>query len=145
MTAIEQANEALRGNIMALEAAMAKRADVMVNFDGMLRHYFADGLYAREITIPAGMLLVGKIHRTRHICVVSKGDITVVTEEGMMRLRAPATIISPPGTKRAVYTHEETVWTVFHPTEETDLDKIEEMFIAPDYEALGQEDTQCLG
>tara|TARA_R110000868_G_scaffold345083_1_gene606185 strand:- start:5171 stop:5602 length:432 start_codon:yes stop_codon:yes gene_type:complete len=109
------------------------------------KHYFADGLYAREITIPAGVVLTGKIHRTEHINVVSKGCITVWTEEGMKKLSAPSTFVSSPGTKRAGYAHEETVWTTFHssPFNERDLVRLEETFIVPENNQL--EGSPCLG
>jgi quercetin dioxygenase-like cupin family protein len=116
------------------------------------RHYFAGGVYAREITIPAGSVLTGKIHKYAQINVLSKGEMTVTTEEGPKRVRAPYTIVSPPGTKRAAIAHEECVWTTFHGTNETDLAKIEAHFIAQDeqeYRAfckvLEAENTKCLG
>lgn len=124
----------IRGRILALQQALqALPPERHADLDAMTHHYFADGAYAREMRIPAGMVIVGKIHKTRHICVISKGDILVLTEDGPQRITAPATIVAPAGTKRAVYTLADTVWTNFHPTHETDLDKIEAQFIAQDY------------
>lgn len=95
-------------------------------------HRFSDGLYAREITIPKGCLLTGKVHKTVHLNIISKGDITVWTEEGMKRVQAPFTMVSKPGTKRVGYAHEDTVWTTIHGTHETDLDKLERDLIESD-------------
>lgn len=136
----------LRSHIDLLEKHMLEATDIQIDFEKLTKHYFAKGLYAREITIPAGTLLTGKIHLTQHINVISKGDISVLTEEGIKRIKAPATIISPPGTKRVGYTHEETVWTTFHATEETDLVKLEEQLIAPSHEAfeLSQKERDLL-
>lgn len=94
-------------------------------------HHFADGLYAREITIPAGMLLTGKVHRTEHLNIVSKGRITVWTEDGMRTVEAPCTLVSRPGTKRVGLAHTDTVWTTIHANagDERDLDKLEERLI----------------
>lgn len=95
-------------------------------------HRFADGLYAREITIPAGTLLTGKIHRTRHLNIVSKGEISVWTEgEPVRRIRAPFSFVAEPGTRRVGYAHEETVWTTVHATRETDLERLEAELIEP--------------
>lgn len=99
------------------------------------RHHFANpgtprGVYAREITIPAGTVLTGKIHKYAQINILSKGDISVLTEEGIVRVQAPFTIVSPAGTKRIAYAHEECVWTTIHGTELTDLEEIEAQFIA---------------
>ncbi len=109
------------------------------------RHYFSDGIYAREITIPAGTVLTGKMHRTEHINVVSKGKITVWTEDGMKTISAPFTFISSPGTKRAGYAHEDTIWTTFHsnPGNEQDLLRLEEALIIPANNQL--EGSPCLG
>ena len=44
-----------------------------------LNHYFSDGIYVREITIPAGMVIVGKIHKHRHPNFLIKGKVMVIT------------------------------------------------------------------
>lgn len=108
-------------------------------------HYFSDGLYAREITIPKGTVLTGKMHRGEHLNIVSKGDITVWTEDGMKRVCAPFTFISKPGTKRVGYAHEETVWTTVHANPENcrNLLRLEEIFIIPANNQL--EDFPCHG
>jgi quercetin dioxygenase-like cupin family protein len=95
-------------------------------------HRFSEGVYAREITIPAGCVLTGKVHKTVHLNIISKGDITVWTEEGMKRIKAPFTLVSQPGTKRVGYAHEDTVWTTIHGTHETDLEKLEQDLIEPE-------------
>ena len=89
-----------------------------------IRHYFAPGLYAREATIEQGVTLVGAIHKTQHICVISQGTLSVTTEDGVKTLSAPCTFISPPGAKRAGFAHTDVVFTNFHPTNETDLEKL---------------------
>jgi hypothetical protein len=100
-----------------------------------LTHEFADGVYVRTIFIPKGMIIVGKIHRHAHPNFLMKGEVSVVTESGgIQRLKAPIAMISPAGTKRVVFTHEDTVWSTVHVTEETDLAKIEEVVIAKTYE-----------
>jgi hypothetical protein len=125
----------VREKILILEAEMFNMNQVEIK----PVHYFADGLYAREIFVPKGVLLTGKIHRTEHLNIISKGDISVVTENGTKRIKAPFTMVSKPGTKRVGYAHEDTVWTTIHATKEVDLEKIELELIAPtfeDFEAL---------
>ena len=36
-------------------------------------HFFAPGMYGRRFTMPAGMLVVGKIHKHAHLMMVLKG------------------------------------------------------------------------
>lgn len=127
-----------RGPILAIEAAMQNeivegRLTEMVH-TMPLSHHFIPGAYARELTIPAGTLLVGKIHKEPCFNFVSKGTITVVTEEGRKDITAPAFFRSEAGVKRVGYAHTETVWTTVHATEETDLDKIEDHLTYTTYE-----------
>lgn len=145
---------ATRDKVNAMEAIIrsAPQTDIPVT------HHFANagtkrGLYAREILIPKGTVLTGKIHKYEQINILSKGDISVLTEEGIKRVKAPFTIVSPAGTKRIAYAHEDTVWTTIHATDDTDLERIEAEFIAQsdaDYlefcEALRLgEGQKCLG
>jgi hypothetical protein len=122
-----------RAKIVALENELKKMPQVEIR----TTHHFAKGLYAREIFIPKGVLLTGKIHRTEHLNIISQGDISVVTEFGTKRVQAPYIMVAKPGTKRVGYAHEDTVWITVHGTEETDLEKLEQELIAPDFEALG--------
>jgi hypothetical protein len=96
-------------------------------------HYFADGTYAREITIPAGTLLTGKIHKTEHLNVISKGMIAVWSPNEEVRyIRAPFTFVAKPGTRRVGLAYEDTVWTTIHATGgETDLGALEALLIEP--------------
>ena len=113
-----------------LESAMLEYPQI----DIPVKHYFSKGVYAREITIPKDTILTGKIHKFSQLNILSKGEISVMTDDGIKRVKAPFTIVSPPGTKRAAYAHEECVWTTIHGTEETDLEKIENIFIAKDHQ-----------
>ena len=126
-----------RSKIMALEESM-RHLDGFVEGDGpcKITHYFAPGVYCREMWMPEDCLVVGKIHKTEHICILSKGKVTVVNGEDKVTYEAPATIISKVGAKRALYSHEESVWTNIHPTHLTDVDAIEKEFIAESFEEL---------
>lgn len=135
--AIERmANGASRDQILALQALMETEFTEPWEDDFPLLHTFAPGLYARQMTIPKGGIIIGKIHRHAHVNTISKGKVWVVTEFGKEEITGPVTFVSQPGTKRVVVAQEETIWTTYHPTEETDLAKIEEYVIAPSYEAL---------
>ena len=98
-----------------------------------LKHSFVDGAYVREIFLPKGMLFVTKIHKKTHPYFVMSGDASVLTEQGIVRINGPHHGITPAGTIRVIYTHEDTVWITVHATKETDLGKIEEEVIAKDF------------
>lgn len=88
-------------------------------------HRFADGVYARELFIGKNELIVGKRHKTEHFNIISKGDISIATKDGVMRVQAPYTFKSTAGTQKVVYAHEDTVWTTIHATTETDVPTLE--------------------
>jgi hypothetical protein len=121
----------VRGRIEKLESMMMS-AGGQVELSPA--HYFAKGLYAREIRIPKGTLLTGKIHKHEHLNIISQGEISVLTEHGPQRIKAPCTIVSQPGTKRVGYAHEDTVWTTIHATDETDVEKIDDELVVETFE-----------
>jgi quercetin dioxygenase-like cupin family protein len=126
----------MRSLIMQLEAAMMAMPEHHVEIK--TTHHFAPGVYMREIFIPKGTTLTGKIHRTEHMNILSQGDLSVWTEDGVKRLKASTVIKSQPGIKRVGFAHEDSVWITVHPTEETDIDKLEDMLIAKSFdEVLG--------
>jgi hypothetical protein len=131
-----------RGKIMAIQHACQALPDgERIDESPPLKHLLAPGVYAREIHLAAGTLVVGRVHRHRHLNIISQGRITCYTEFGLETLEAPASFVSEPGTKRVVLTHEDAIWTTIHPnpTDETDVSKLEEMFTAAEYEELGME------
>lgn len=137
----------VREKVNTLEAMMRESG---ASADLPVRHFFSPGVYARELFIPKGTLLTGKIHKYPQINIMSAGDISVLTEDGIKRVQAPFTIVSPAGTKRIAYAHEDTVWTTIHGTHETDVDKIEAAMIAQNDQEYGEfckisGDTKWLG
>ena len=96
-------------------------------------HYFANGVYGREIFIPEGVCVVGKIHLHECINVLTEGRVRVVTEFGSDEFAAPVTFISPAGAKRAVYALEDCTWTTFHPSIDDDVDKTVQALVTNDY------------
>lgn len=115
----------IREKIQAAENFMA----TLPQLELQVFHHFAPGLYARELHIPKGTILTGAVHKTEHINIVSKGSITVMTDDGMKVVNAPFTMVSKPGTKRIGFTHEDTVWTTIHanPTDTRDIPSLEDL------------------
>lgn len=126
-----------RVSILKLQEAILSSEHSLPSESCPVRHFFAPGSYGREITMPAGMVVIGKIHKHAHVNVLSKGVVHVFTEqEGMLTLRAPLTFVSSPGTKRVVLIEEEAVWTTVHVTDKTDLAEIEAEVIATDFDEV---------
>lgn len=98
--------------------------------DCPIRHYFAPGMYAREITIPAGTVVVGAVHKTENLIIVSMGRLRIVTDEGTREVFAGETLICKAGMKNAVVALEDSRWTNFmsNPENITNLDLLAEVF-----------------
>lgn len=148
---IEAKTNAVENNrlsILAVEERMKNRSDVMIGDCFPLKHTFVDGAYVREIRMPKGALLTSKIHKICHPYFVLEGDVSVLTENGVQRIKAPYSGITQPGTKRILYIHEDTTWVTVHVTNKTDPDEIEKDIIAesyddvPDWDGLQIKETE---
>lgn len=130
-----------------------KEIETHTQIDVPIQHYFSKDVYAREMTLAEGSLIVGKIHKFENLNILSKGEVSVLSIDGVIKLKAPATFVGSIGAKRLIYAHTDVVWTTIHGTSETDVEKIEEKFIAKTYEEIEnsnlitnkQEEMKCLG
>jgi len=129
-----------RAQIVRLEDAMRQ----LPQMDLPPEHFFAEGLYARVLNIPAGTLLTGKVHRREHVNILAAGEITVWTEDGMRRIAAPHIMVSRPGTKRVGYAHTDTTWITVHATKCTDPQAAEDELVEPDMCAIEHVELSAL-
>jgi hypothetical protein len=112
----------------------------LVNFPTIeleLIHRFTPGMYIREIFIPAGTMLTSMKHKTEHPFILSKGEIHVTSDnENTTIYKAPYCGITKPNTRRALFAKTDVVWTTFHATDETDVEKIGESILEPHENSL---------
>ena len=101
-----------------------------------IKETLCNGVYMRNMKIPADTVIVGKLHRHDQINILVKGTIIVATENACVELTAPQTLIASGGTKKAAYAITDCEWIELFATKETDPQKIEEEIIAESYEAL---------
>ncbi len=112
--------ETTREKVNRLEDALRSVPQV----DCPIRHHFAPGIYAREITIPKGTVLTGAVHKQESLVVLSAGRLRLVVDGGTVEISAPHTMTCKPGAKNAALALEDSVWTNFFATDETDTDKL---------------------
>ena len=136
---ISKERRALRLDIRRLESALWT---VDVEKHGLVRitpeddlaqpiNHLMPGVYIREMHLFAGLLVVGKRHAQQHFNIVSKGRATVTTEMGTQMIAGPCQFMGNAGTKRALWVHEDMVWTTIHRTDATTLEQAEaELMIA---------------
>ena len=95
--------------------------DNLVIVNCPLKHRFTDGLYVREIFMPAGTLITSKIHKTQHQYFILKGAVSVwIDDEEEVYLEAPYIGVTEPGTRRVLYIHEDCIWATAHANPENE-------------------------
>jgi hypothetical protein len=93
------------------------------------KHHFGPGLYIKEVTMPAGSVIVGKHHKVEHLCNMMSGRMIIVNPDGSRHeLVAPTTFVAKPGRKVA-YIIETVIFQNIYSTDETNIQKLENMFV----------------
>ena len=97
--------------------------------DCPVTHIFAPNIYIRQVFIPAGTFSIGHYQTTEHLNIMLKGRVTMVNEDGShTELTAPQTFVAKAGRKIG-YIHEDMIWQNVYSTNETDIEKLEAMFL----------------
>lgn len=122
-----------REKLNSLEVDMLQEEQVAIPVE----HRFSGGIYAREITIPKGTLLTGRIHKFDHFDIMLSGDVTVSTDNGeVKRLTGLNIMEGKAGKKRAGFAHEDTHWITFHSAEERDPEEMYEFLTCGSFQEL---------
>lgn len=109
-----------------LESVMLERPQV----ECPITHHFMPGIYLREMFVPAGTLILGHEHKTHHGCLLLKGTIRQLSEDGepVKELNAPLIFLAPPGRKLG-FAVTDVIFCNLFATEETDPVRIEEQVV----------------
>ena len=94
-----------------------------------IAHIFADGLYAKETHIPAGMRLGKHTHSYTHFSILAKGFVKVTANGTWTMYQAPACIEIKANIEHEVQAVTDATWYCVHGTDETDPEKIDEVLI----------------
>lgn len=116
--------EALQDKLRSDEAAHNEFMDSCP-----LMHKFHDGVYIRQIFMPKGSFVIGRIHKKSHHNIISSGRALVRTECGGTQIydatEHPLTFQSERGTKRVLWIEEDMYWTTIHRTDATTVEEVE--------------------
>jgi hypothetical protein len=99
-----------------------------------VKHSFAEGCYIREIYNPANEIIITAIHAQSHPFFLLKGEMSILTHDGIEHIEAPHYGITKPGIKRIIYTHTPCNFVTVHATELTDPDEIVDAVTAKTFE-----------
>lgn len=116
---------------------MTKMKDQMIPVDGndFVEHYFSDGIYTRVMYMPAGYIIMGKIHREETMNILVKGTIKIYSEEEKEYRAAPDYFVSGPGIRKAMCMLTDTILVNSHknPTNTQDLEELERNIIISEH------------
>jgi len=137
---------ATRNVILDIQAKMEKDPRALWGNAFPLKHSFAEGLYIREVFLPKGYVIVTRIFKKSHATFMLLGDCSVLTERGVLRVKAPMHMVTAVGTKRVIYTHEDTVWITCHanPDNIRDIEELERIHATNDYKDLDAEESKFM-
>jgi hypothetical protein len=144
MNEVIEKPQALRDRLRAFEGLLREVAETQGNQMCPVEHHWTPGVYAREMFIPAGWCVIGKVHKTETMAVLSLGHLRIFTaEEGAKDIYAGEVIKAKPGVQRAVYAFEDSRFVVFHPNpdNEKDVKVLEQRFVV---DSIEQWEALCL-
>lgn len=101
----------------------------MFEIDPQIQHHFSDGLYAKQMVIPKGYVAGTHEHKYDHLSVLAKGRVRITVNDYNEEHSAPFCINIKKGISHKIEALEDSVWFCIHATEETDVDKIDEVLI----------------
>lgn len=109
-----------------------------------LNHYFTHGLYGRQIFMPAGSVVVSKIHLQDHITVILQGKAKVVGNDASSQIiQAPDVFITKANTQRALYIIEDCIWLTVHATNAQTVEEFENTLVENPWFLQDKEVLKC--
>lgn len=104
-----------------------------------VKHYFHGFTYMRELFIPAGVMLVGRIHLFDHLEILVSGDITLSTDaDAPQRLTGYTVRNGYAGKQRAIYAHEDSIFMTVHSAEEQEPEAMYDYLTCGSYAEFDQ-------
>jgi quercetin dioxygenase-like cupin family protein len=95
--------------------------------DPNVKHHFSAGMYAKEMRIPAGGVIVSHKHKYDHLSILASGKVMLTIDGNcLIPLTAPACIDIAAGTHHKITAIEDSVWFCIHATAITDAERIDE-------------------
>ena len=103
-----------------------------------VKHHFINGVYLRELFIPAGTLLTGKIHNKENFSILAQGTLRITNGTESKIISAPYITSDKPGIKRMGYAETDVVFINVIKTDLTDIDEIEKELVSENFTEFEQ-------
>ena len=98
-------------------------------FSENVNHYFATGIYVRELHMAKGMVLVGHKHSTETVNTLLKGKVALIEDGKLIYSEAPFTYVTPATHRKAAYVIEDMIWQNIFSSDETDVEILEDILV----------------
>ncbi len=100
-----------------------------IDIDLQIQHHFSDGVYARQMKLPAGHFAVTHAHTYDHLSILASGEVTVEIDNVKVIYKAPAVITILAGCNHRIEARQDAVWFCIHATDEKDPVRLDEVLI----------------
>jgi hypothetical protein len=91
-----------------------------------LKQHIENGIYTREMFMPAGHLIISMIHKQSHPSFLLRGKVSYLTDEGVVEtITAPKVIQTKEGAQRVFFVHEDTDWCCVYKTDAKTFEEAE--------------------
>jgi hypothetical protein len=118
----------MRQKVQALQDVISQ----LPQYEPETKHTFHAGMYCREVWRPAGVIIVGKVHKKEHFYLIVSGTVAITTDEGVKSVTGPTLLCSKPGTKRAVYAETDALCMTFHVVDAKTIEDAEQELVEED-------------
>jgi hypothetical protein len=111
--------------------ALMDRLREMEQSDCPVFHYFGEGIYIREVRMPAGTVAVGHIQKHEQMNVFVQGKVLTFNPDSTTTvLEAPMTFVGQPGRKVGVML-EDVIWQNIYPNPDNcrDIEELEDRWL----------------
>jgi len=122
----------IRQRVEKLQVEVSK----LPQYEPQTKHTFHGGMYCREVWRPAGVLVIGKVHKKEHFYIIMYGTVRITTDDGVRVITGPCLLSSKPGTKRAVYAETEALCITFHRSDSTTVEDAEAELVEDDPQSM---------
>jgi quercetin dioxygenase-like cupin family protein len=103
-------------------------------------HHFSDGLYIKQMVLKKGYMATSHVHNYSHLSILAQGDVYVRANDEVTYHQAPTCIEIKAGVVHQIQALSDVIWYCAHATEETDINKVDEVLIQEQKYALVNSD-----
>jgi hypothetical protein len=128
--------EDLRNQLAPLDNTVSHHTEDMQDLMPVT-HKLENGLYTREVFMPAGQLVVSFIHKQNHPSFFMEGEMSLLMDTGeVKRVKAPMVVHTEAGTQRVAVIHEDTRWACVYRTDAKTIEEAEKEVYTMDFREL---------